>query len=66
MTNDNRRVITAEIDIATPPPAVWNVFRDLEGRRGPPDAPRRESREVGLRLIQSAPLLRQANVVPRP
>ena len=31
MTNDNGRVITAEIDIATPPPAVWNVFRDLEG-----------------------------------
>ncbi len=31
MTNDNRRVIAAEIDIATPPPAVWNVFRDLEG-----------------------------------
>ncbi len=31
MTNDNRRVIAAEIDIDTPPPAVWNVFRDLEG-----------------------------------
>jgi uncharacterized protein YndB with AHSA1/START domain len=31
MTDENRRVIAAEIDIATPPPAVWNIFRDLEG-----------------------------------
>ena len=30
-TNDDRTVISAEIEIETPPPAVWNVFRDLEG-----------------------------------
>ena len=31
MTTDNDpRVITAQIDIEAPPPAVWNVFRDLE------------------------------------
>ncbi len=30
MTNETPRIITAEIEIETPPPAVWNVFRDLE------------------------------------
>jgi uncharacterized membrane protein len=31
MTSENRQAIAAQIEIETPPPAVWNVFRDLEG-----------------------------------